>query len=160
MKTLLTILFSAFCFTVLGQKTVRSTLKLENIGFGECTAQSVPFKYSIKNYGPETFIFHASPSTPIDDLTFNVYLSQNETLETGTIGGINDVRIGSAVPAQYTLAVGDIAFNRISVPVNNPAYSSYRFVIVEVAYSSSSAMTATTLLAKKYRVSLGKVIFE
>jgi len=160
MKSLVLLLLSAITFSAFGQKTVKSTLRLENIGFGNCSMASIPFKYSIKNLGPETFVFHASPSTPIDDLTFNVYLSQNETIETGILGGENDLRVGSAVPAQYTLTDGQIAFNKISVPVRNPPYSSYRFVIVEVVYSSGPSMTGSTFLAKKYRMSSGQVVFE
>ncbi len=81
-------------------------------------------------------VFHGSPSTPIDDLTFSVYLSNNETIETGIIGGENDPRIGTFVPAQQTLAVGGIAFNMASVAVNNPPYSSYKYIIVEVSYGA------------------------
>lgn len=160
MKSLFLLLLSAITFSVFGQKTVKSTLNLENVIFGDCSIASIPFKYSIKNLGPETFVFHASPSTPIDDLTFNVYLSQNETIETGIIGGENDLRVGSAVPAQYTLNNGQIAVNKIAVPVRNPPYGSYRFMIVEVVYSSGPSMTGSTFVSKKYRMSLGKVVFE
>jgi hypothetical protein len=47
-----------------------------------------------------------------------------------------------------------------SVAVNNPPYSSYKYIIVEVSYVSGAGMTATTFLAKKYRISLGKVVFD
>lgn len=160
MKSLVLLLLSAITFSVFGQKTVKSTLKLENVIFGNCSITSIPFKYSIKNLGPETFVFHASPSTPIDDLTFNVYLSQNETIETGVIGGENDLRVGSAVPAQYTLNNGQLNVNKIAVPVSNPPYSSYRFMIVEVVYSSGPSMSGSTFVSKKYRVSSGQVVFE
>ena len=160
MKSLSLLLLSAITFSVFGQKTVTSTLKLENVIFGSCSIASIPFKYSIKNLGPETFVFHASPSTPIDDLTFNVYLSQNETIETGILGGENDLRVGSAVPAQYTLNNGQLAVNKIAVPVRNPPYSSYRFMIVEVVYSSGPSMSGSTFISKKYRVSSGQVVFD
>jgi hypothetical protein len=160
MKTIIILLISSCFYGVFAQKTVTTVLKLENVTFGSCTAQTVPFKYSIKNYGPNPYVFHGAPTTPIDDLTFSVYLSNNETIETGILGGENDPRIGTFVPGQQTLAVGGIAFSIARVAVNNPPYSSYKYMIIEVSYVSGAGMTATTFLARKYRISLGQVVFD
>lgn len=132
------------------QKAVSSVLNLESFSFTESTLQSLTLKYTIKNNGPEKYIFHGSTTTPIDDLTVTIYLSKNETLETGVLGGENDLQIGTFVPAQYTLLAGSTVTLKKALSLNRPPFGSYKYCIVSVAYVQGPGMSSKTYLSKKY----------
>lgn len=117
---------------VFAQKPVAPDIAIDNLVINERTANTVSVSFVLKNNGPGAFSFQGSPTTPIDDFQVSLYLSANNTLETGNLNGVNDLLIGESQPNGSTLNEGSSIRLTVRTSVNNPNYDAYKFIIVRL----------------------------